>query len=116
MKNVGGIFVTVIIGCTAAITLGFTRWIMNIRLIAKKFDIPFKEAFHNEFGFFKQFGTNVKQLPQKNSSQIDSVHSSNGTQSRAHSRSTGINPEPLRMSLKSLNHKGKGIPDDDDLI
>lgn len=45
MKNVGGIFVTVFIGCFAAITLGTFRWISNIRIMAKRFNvgIPFEK-------------------------------------------------------------------------
>lgn len=39
MKNVGGIFVTVFIGCAIAITLGTFRWISNIRLISRKLEV-----------------------------------------------------------------------------
>ena len=61
----------------------------------------------DEFRFFKQFGTHVKTVPRKNSSQGGSVVSSNTFHSRERSKSQGINHEPLRMSMKSLNNNHK---------
>lgn len=39
MKNVGGIFVTILAGSGVAMILGVVRWIKNIKKIAKKFDV-----------------------------------------------------------------------------
>jgi uncharacterized membrane protein YidH (DUF202 family) len=39
MKNVGGIFVTILIGAGVALVLGLIRWIQNIQKISKKFEV-----------------------------------------------------------------------------
>ncbi|KAG5684286.1 hypothetical protein PVAND_013522 [Polypedilum vanderplanki] len=112
MKNVGGIFVTVIIGSAFAIILGLVRWIRNIRSISKKFDMSFKDAFKQEFRFFKQFNVHVKTVRRKSSSsQLDSADESNESQSRGRSRSYGPsnNNENIRLSSKSLNKSLKSF-------
>lgn len=68
--------------------------------------MTFKEAFSNEFRFFRQFGTNVKPMQRKNSS--DSNSTDELTEQRAHSRtrsrSRGTSRvENFRNSSKSLN-------------
>lgn len=39
MKNVGGIFVTILSGSGVAVILGVVRWIKNIKKAARKYDV-----------------------------------------------------------------------------
>lgn len=39
MKNVGGIFVTILIGSGIAVVLGFVRWMQNIKKISTKYEV-----------------------------------------------------------------------------
>lgn len=41
MKNVGGIFVTILAGSGVAMVLGVVRWIKNIKKIGRKYDVRF---------------------------------------------------------------------------
>lgn len=70
--------------------------------------MTFKEAFSEEFRFFKQFGQNVKPMQRKNSA--DSNSSNEVSEQREHSRtrshSRGTNhteKENFKNSCKSLN-------------
>jgi hypothetical protein len=49
MKNVGGIFVTILAGSGVAMVLGVVRWIKNIKKTAKKHDVSLLKYFLNEF-------------------------------------------------------------------
>jgi hypothetical protein len=78
--------------------------------------MSFKDAFMQEFRFFKQFNMHVKTMQRKSSSQIDSAEGSNDSQSRGRSRSFPNNNhnniianETLRMSSKSLNKSLKSL-------
>lgn len=70
--------------------------------------MTFKEAFDDEFRFFRQFGENVKPMQRKNSS--DSNSSNEASEQREHSRtrshSRGTNhteKENFKNSSKSLH-------------
>ncbi len=68
--------------------------------------MTFKEAFKDEFRFFRQFGTNVKPMQRKNSQDSNASEdmSEQRERSRTRSRSAGTNRiENFRNSSKSLN-------------
>lgn len=48
MKNVGGIFVTILAGSGVAMVLGIVRWIKNIKKIARKYDVRLIKNYNQQ--------------------------------------------------------------------